>query len=66
MIRKRVGALALTTVLLLGAGAGLSACESEDQKQIEDIQKDVKKGLDEIEDKVDEGINGPNEGGGNN
>jgi hypothetical protein len=59
-IRRRIGAVALAAGLVLGSGT-LIACESDTQKEIEDLEKDVKKGLDEVEDEINKG-----NGGGNN
>jgi hypothetical protein len=62
MIRRRVGAVTLAAGLVLGPTT-LTSCEREDRQDIENIKEDVKKGLDEIEDKVDKGVDGD---GGNN
>jgi hypothetical protein len=56
---RRIGAVAMATGLLLGSGA-LAACESEEQQQIEDIQDEVGRDLDKLEDKVDEEMGGNN------
>ncbi len=58
-MRQRIGAAAVATGLLLGSGA-LAACESEEQRQIEDIKDDVGRELDKLEDEADKEVGGNN------
>jgi hypothetical protein len=58
-MHQRIGALALAAGLLISPGT-LIACESEEQRQIEDIKDEVGRELDKLEDEVDKEVGGNN------
>jgi hypothetical protein len=58
-MQQRIRAVVIAAGLLLGS-ASLPACESDEQRQIDKIQKDVGDELDKLEDKVDKEVGGNN------
>ncbi len=48
MHRNRMATAALAATLLLGAGS-LTACDNEDQKDVEEVGEDAEKGVDNLD-----------------
>jgi hypothetical protein len=58
-MERRIRVAVIAAGLLLGS-VSLPACESEEQRQIEDIQDDVGNELDKLEDQIDKKVDGNN------